>query len=331
MNIKSPLKRFFTIVIWCILGGSGLALLIAAINSKNSSFCNGMDVEINGGGKVFFLNKKDIVTMLEVEGIKDLHNKKMASFDLLRMEGILKKNNWIRDAQLYFDNNQNLKIRIQERQPAARLFTISGNSFLIDSSGVQMALAERNAFRLPVFTGYPGDKFGLKKDSALNQQIRNMAVFLNKDLFWSNQVQEINIRSSKTFVLTPLIGNQSIEFGDGNDYENKFHKLLIFYKEVIAQTGFEKYAGINIAFTNQVIAIRKQGLISRADSIQARKNVMEMIRLAQKMESDTAKPREVKPLEKNTMTEQNLQGYDLPDEPGNEKQNQPDSKHQKQQ
>jgi cell division protein FtsQ len=255
----------------------------------------------------------------------------MASFDLLRMEGVLRKNNWIRDVQLYFDNNQNLKIRIQERQPAARLFTVAGNSFLIDSNGVQMALAERNAFRLPVFTGYPGDKFGLKKDSALNQQIRTIAVFLNKDLFWSNQIQEINIRSSKNFVLTPLIGNQSIEFGDGNDYENKFHKLFIFYKEVIAQTGFEKYAGINIAFANQVIAIRKQGLISRADSIQARKNVMEMIRLAQKMESDTAKPREVKPLEKNTITEQNLQGYDLPGETENENQSQSDSKHQKQQ
>lgn len=331
MNIKSPLKRFFTIVLWCILGGSGLALLIAAINSKNSSFCNGMDVEINGGGKAFFLNKKDIVTMLEAEGVKDLHNKKIASFDLLRMEGILRKNNWIMDAQLYFDNNQNLKIRIQERQPAARLFTITGNSFLIDSSGVQMALAERNAFRLPVFTGYPGDKFGLNKDSALNQQIRVIAIFLNKDSFWSNQVQEINISASKTFQLTPLIGNQTIEFGDGNDYENKFHKLFIFYKEVIAQTGFEKYTGINIAFANQVIATRKQGSISRSDSLQARKNVMEMIRLAQKMESDTVKYREAKPLEKNTITEQSLQGYDLPEEAGTEIQKQTNIKHLKQQ
>ena len=165
----------------------------------------------------------------------------------------------------------------------------------------------------------------------LNQQIRNLAVFLNKDPFWADQIQEINVSASKTFQLTPLIGSQVIEFGDGNNYENKFHKLFIFYKEVIAQTGFEKYAGINIAFANQVIAIRKQGLISRADSMQARKNVMEMIRLAQKMESDTAKPREVKPLERNTITEQNLQGYDLPEEPGNENQIQPSSKHQKQQ
>jgi cell division protein FtsQ len=329
MNIKSPLKRFFTVTLWCLLGGSGLALLIAAINSKNSSLCSGLDVEINGGGKAFFINKKDVATMLENEGIKDLRNRKIVSLDLLKMEGLLRRNNWIKDAQLYFDNNQMLKVRIRERQPVARLITVSGNSYLIDSNGVQMAMAERNVFRLPVFTGYPTEKFGLRMDSALTRQIKDLAIFLNRDSFWSSQIQEVNIRPSKTFVMTPLLGNQVIEFGDGSDYENKFRRLLVFYKEVITQTGFEKYTGINLAYEGQVIATRKQGVVSRADSIQARKNVMEMIRTAQKMEADTAKIREVKPLERNTLTEQNLRSYDLPAE--NENNNQPGIKHQKQQ
>ena len=248
MNIKTPLKKFFMVVLWCLLGGSGLALLIAAINAKNSSLCNGMEVEINGGTKAFFLTKKDVVTMLESEGIRDLHNKKVASFDLLKMEGILRRNSWIKDAQLYFDNNQTLKLRIQERQPIARLFTTNGSSYMIDSAGIQMSLGERNAFRLPVFTGYPSEKFGSRHDSALNRQIRDLAVFLNNNSFWSNQVQEINISPSKTFRLIPLVGNQLIELGDGSDIENKFHKLFTFYKEVIAHAGFEYYTNINIAY-----------------------------------------------------------------------------------
>jgi hypothetical protein len=75
---------------------------------------------------------------------------------------------------------------------------------------------------------------------------------------------------------------------------------------VISKTGFEKYTGINIAYANQVIATRKQGMVSRADSIQARKNVLEMIRMAKKMETDSVNIREVKPLERNTLTEQSL-------------------------
>ena len=260
MNIKSPLKKIFMVLLWCLLGGTGLAILIAAINAKNSSLCQGMEIEINGGGKAMFLNKKEIVSMLENEGLKDLSNKKITSIDLLKLEGILRKNNWIRDAQLYFDNNQKLKIQIQERQPVARFFTVSGNSYLIDSGGVQMAMPEKTAFRLPVFTGYPAEKFGLRKDSAMDHQIRDLAMFLNNDPFWSNQIQEVNINASKTFIMTPLIGNQMIVFGDGSDYENKFHRLFIFYKQVISQTGFEKYTGINLAYANQVIAIRKQGI-----------------------------------------------------------------------
>ena len=329
MNIKGPLKKIFTVILWCLLGGSGLALLIAAINSKNSSTCQGLEVEINGGAKAMFLNKKELISLLENNGLKDWRNKKTISFDLLKMENLLRRNTWIRDVQLYFDNNQILKLRVQERQPVARLFTVSGNSFLIDSSGVQMALSERNIFRLPVFTGYPGENFGLRRDSALNHQIKDLAAYLNRDAFWSGQIQEVNISSSKTFRMIPLIGSQLIEFGDGNDYENKFRRLFIFYKEVVIRTGFEKYTGIKLAYANQVIATRKVGFITRADSIQARKNVMEMIRLAQKMEADTSKPREVKPLEKNILTEQSLRRYDLPEE--TDDQTETGNKHQKQQ
>ncbi len=59
--------------------------------------------------------------------------------------------------------------------------------------------------------------------------------------------------------MTPLIGNQMIYFGDGSDYENKFHRLFVFYKQVISQTGFEKYTGINLAYANQVIAYTETG------------------------------------------------------------------------
>ncbi len=91
-----------------------------------------------------------------------------------------------------------MKVRIQERQPVARLFTINGNSFLIDSSGIQMALSERNVFRLPVFTGYPSEKFGLK-DSALNRQIKDLARISEPRPFWSIQIQEVHIRTEKLF------------------------------------------------------------------------------------------------------------------------------------
>jgi cell division protein FtsQ len=328
MNLKSPLKKVLTVMMWCLLGGSALALLIAAMNHKNSSLCNGLAVEINGGKKAYFLDKKYVSQMLEAGGLDEWRHKKISSIDLQKLENSLRKSSWIRDVQLYFDNNQILKVRIQERVAAARILTVSGGSYLIDSNGIQLPLPPHNVFRLPVFTGYPEEKFGLHKDSLLDRQIRDLANYLGTDSFWSNQIQEVNIDPAKNFRMIPLIGNQVIEFGDGTGYENKFHRLFIFYKQVLIKTGFSKYTNIKLAFDGQIIATHSAGSMSRSDSIQALKNVQEMIRMAQKIQSDTEKIREVKPLEKNTLTEQSLNSYDLPEE--HENQTEINSKHLKQ-
>lgn len=314
MNIRTPFKKIISVVLWCALGGAVLALLVAAINKKNSSFCKGMDIQINTEGKEMFLDKKQVLLQLEKEGLNDLKDKRVQSFDLLKLENALRRNAWIKDAQLYFDNNQMLIVQITQRQPAARIFMVSGNSYYMDSSGKQLPVAGRIPAKLPVFTGYPSEKMGLLADSALDHQIKVLSLFLNQDPFWSNAIEQVNITASKTFEMIPLIGNQVIEFGDGNDYVNKFRRLFIFYKSVMTKSGFEKYARIKVEYEGQVIGTRRGGPVSKTDSLQALRNVMEMIRTARKMEADTGKIREVKPLEKNQTTEQDLKSYDFPEE-----------------
>ncbi len=71
--------------------------------------------------------------------------------------------------------------------------------------------------------------------------------------------------------MIPLIGNQVIEFGDGNDYVEKFRRLFIFYKEV-CKTGFEKYSRIDVQYAGQVIGTRRGGPVSKNDSLQAMRN-----------------------------------------------------------
>jgi cell division protein FtsQ len=314
MNIQAPVKKILSVVLWCAIGGAVLALLVAAINKKNSSLCKGLDIQINKEGKGVFIDKKEVVRLLEKEGVKNLRDKRVVSFNLMKLEEALLRNVWIKDAQLFFDNNQVLKVQINERQPVARIFMTSGNSCYMDSSGKQLPLVGLVPLKLPLFTGYPSEKIGLHADSALDHQIKSLSLFLNQDPFWTDAIEQVNITSSKTFEMIPLLGNQVIEFGDGNDYENKFNRLFVFYRSVLAKTGFEKYTRIKVEYAGQVIGTRRGGSVSRTDSLQALRNVMEMIRMARKMEADTGKIREVKPLENNPITEQNLKSYDFPEE-----------------
>ncbi len=315
MNIPAPIKRIITIVCWIGLGGGVLGLLIAAINAKNSARCKGMDVRINGNVQGMVVDKQEITRLLATEGVSDVRQQMVAGLDLHKLESALRRNPWVKEANIFVDNNEMLQVRVTEKQPAARLFNLSGKSWFLDSAGSLLPLTGKAPVRLPVFTGYPGETFGRHgRDSVLNAQIRSMTRFLNQDSFWCRAIEQVNITPSKTFELTPLIGNQVIEFGDGNDIEGKFHRLMIFYREVMAKTGFAKYDRIKVEFAGQVIGTRRGGYVSRADSLQAIRNVMEMIRNVHRMESDSASaPRQVKPLETEP-TEQSLQGLSLPED-----------------
>ena len=226
------------------------------------------------------------------------------------MEAALEKNVWIRDAQLFFDNNEILRVNVTEREPVARVFTADGNSWYIDSAGVQLPISARLTAKLPVFTGYPSAKIRPQGiDSALTGQVRMLSAFIRKDPFWMAQIAQIDITPTRTFEMVPVIGNHLIEFGDGNDYEQKFHRLFVFYKEVLSRTGFDKYSRVDVQYAGQVIGTKKGGDGARLDSIQGMKNIRQLIRSAQ--QPDTSSRPNIRPLERNTLTEQTLTNYDL--------------------
>jgi len=317
MAIKVNIRKIFSVTLWSIIGAGVLVLLGAAIGYRNNKTCKGYRIEITGASGFVFIDKKQIVDLLLSTGAgpasrRRLIDRPSTSFDLRRMESVLEKNVWIRDAQLFFDNNGILRVNVSEREPVVRIFTRDGNSCYIDSSGAQLPLVEKLPVRLPVFTGYPASAIRLHgEDSLLTVQIRQLAAFIRKDSFWMAQIAQVDIRPDRTFELAPTIGNHVIVFGDGSDYEQKFHRLFVFYKEILSRTGFDKYARIDIAYAGQVVGTKKGSAGTRTDSLQGMKNIQQMIRAAQQLQPDTTRLKDTRPLERPLLTEQTLTNYDL--------------------
>src|SRR5882724_1768838 len=136
MSITGNIRKLLVILVWCVTGAGALALLIAAINMKNSKTCKRYSIEINEKNRSLFIDQKLVSNILTTNGSEKIVGKELVSFDLRKLEERLKKNAWIKDAQLFFDNTQTLRINITERIPVARVFTTGGNSFYIDSSCV---------------------------------------------------------------------------------------------------------------------------------------------------------------------------------------------------
>lgn len=278
MKRGTKIRRILVAFIWCLLGVATLVLLGAAVRNKTGKTCSGFEININSSDKgLWFVDKKDVVNIITSKGDSTIGGKKMSDFNLRALETTLEKSSWIEDAQLFFDNNSVLQVIIREREPVARIFTTNGSSFYIDTSGTKLPLSEKTVTKLPVFTGFPvtGKKF-LKKDSALARDVIALSLFISKSPFWQAQVAQVDIKG-RSFELVPLIGDQVIEFGTAEDHEEKFNKLLLFYRQVLSKVGMNKYTALRLQFDNQVVAVKKEGFISKSDSLKVISNIESMI------------------------------------------------------
>lgn len=289
MKLNRHIRKLLFAGLWTIIGAGVLVLLVAAIRNRKDKTCEGYEITMAGAGGQWFMNKKEVVDILTDNGAVSLKGRSLKRFDLRSMEERLKKNVWIRDAELFFDNNQVLQVKIEEREPIARIFTVTGNSFYIDSSCERLPLSDKVAAKLPVFTGFPTDKVRVgKADSLLLQHIKQVSLFMLHEPFWMAQIAQTDILPNRKFEMIPMLGNHVIEFGDGTDYDKKFGRLLQFYRVVLSKTGMDIYERLNVQYDRQVIGVKKGSYVSRFDSIQAARNVQGLIASAQRAMIDSA-------------------------------------------
>lgn len=318
MKVKFNIRQILGLAFWIILGSGTVVLLVAAINNRNHKRCAGIDIRITGVENYFFIEKDDVIKILQkIE--PGAEGRTLNSFDLSRLENELGKNEWIKKAELFFDNNEILKIKIIEREPVARIITSSGRSFYIDTALTRLSLSDKFSPRLPIFTNFPENRILTKSDVELLGSIRNLGDYIIRDSFWMAQVEQVDITPNNTFELVPKLGNQVIIFGSANNYKEKFNNLLLFYKNVESRIGWNKYSKVNVEYNNQVIGVRRDAKEVLQDSIRALQIMKDMLITAIKQTNDSLNNIQlVQPLDDNTIPSAPDFGYgetDISDAP----------------
>lgn len=290
MDTKKTIRKIILVTIWVAVGAGMLTLLIAAIGRQRKDTCKDYTITIKGKeNEDVFLNKAEIVKLLKAVTKGNIKGQSKASFDLKKMEQLLEENVWVKDAQVYIDNKDVLHVSVEERKPVARVFTAGGRSFYIDESEKVMELSDKQAAKLPVFTGFPDKKKLAKNDSLLLHDINTTAQFISKNSFWSSQVSQLDINSCGPdcweFDMIPLIGNHIVKLGDAENIDKKFDRLFIFYKNVLSKSGFDKYKTIDVRYEGQVVGAKSEN--PKVDAAQLRKNVETLLRQIKEAEKNS--------------------------------------------
>jgi cell division protein FtsQ len=262
--------------LWWLLGLCLCGLLTAGMQYKKHLPCNDIKVNIERVNGHVFIDEKEITQLLKKNGAAI--GKPISEIHLQQLEFTLKQQPWIYNAELFFDNNQVLNVGILEREPLARIFTLLGNSFYIDSSGMHLPLSEDYSARVPMFTGFTSTKKKLSKpDSLLMNNIKKIATIIQQDSFWNAQVSQVNITTNKNFEIIPVLGSQVIKLGNADSLKSKFDRLTAFYKQVWTKEGFEKYESISVEFSGQIVAV-KRGIPKPAIDITEAQRLIEAMR-----------------------------------------------------
>lgn len=268
---------------WLVIGSGMIILLAAAMRKEKSDRCSNYTITIKGATENLFVNEKDVVELISKATGGRIKGQSMSAFDLRKLEKMLEDNVWIRDAEMYFDNKEVLHVTVAEREPLARIFTTAGKTYYVDTDKKLMPVSDKLTAKLPVFTGFPEKKKLSASDSVLLGQVRDMAAFIQGNLFWKAQVSQVDITVERDFEMVPVVGNHIVKLGKGDDAPKKFHRLFVFYKEVLSKAGFDTYKVIDVQYAGQVVGVK--GTPTKGDIKQSRENIEKLMQLARDMDN----------------------------------------------
>ncbi len=254
-NKINKLKKIGIVFLWVLLC-SGLIILISIANNEENELVTKKVIIQIYPEYIEFLNRKKVIKTITNNGnISDLTSKKITDLNTSGLEKALTKNNFIEEAKVYNDLNGNVYIKLVQRVPILRIYRGNGVNYYIDKYGVKFQTSDNFTAHVPIANGNIFERFnpGDTVYSFVANELLKIASYVDKQMFWKAQIEQIFVTRDNEFILIPKIGNHKIILGDANDLEIKFDKLFVFYKEGLSRVGWNKYATIDIRFDKQVV------------------------------------------------------------------------------
>ena len=256
-------KKIGYVLMWLVLV-SGLLVSVAFINKKEQETrCSEVLVHIEPTEAAYFVDRDMVLRTIRKDGNeKKITGTKINSINTPQLEERLRNNPMIKTAQVYTDMNGKLTINIWQRRPILRIINSFGESYYLDEDGLKMPVSPDYTAHVPVASGFIFEH-GKGRDSAqslVGKDLFKIATYVDKDTFWNAQIEQIFVTAESEFTLIPLVGEQTISFGDASDMEDKFSRLMLFYTEAMNRVGWDKYSSIDVKFKGQIVCKKKKSL-----------------------------------------------------------------------
>ena len=249
LNMRNEIKG--------VLALAALLVLIAfAEREQHQAAVKEISITIDNLNDNHFIDEEDVRGLMQMRD-KSLIGTTVSSINLKEVEKKIKSNRFIEDAELYSDLKGNLLVNVELRRPIARIVRNDGPDGYIAEDGTIMPVSEKFTTRVVLISGsYGRNLLGQQNINGTEEgkQLMEMLELIREDDFWKAQIAQLDIDSKGRITLFPQVGDEHIEFGKPENVEEKFKKLMIFYKEILPVKGWNKYRRINLEYEGQLVA-----------------------------------------------------------------------------
>lgn len=263
------MKKFLKILeiaAWMILAGGLFTLLGFSVVEHDAKICRRYTITIDYGNADILVTKNDIYNLVRQTG-HILKWQAIGNINAEKIESTIKKQPYVANANVYLTIDGNVEINVVQRQPIIRIFNQMGESYYLDGTGHLLPLNPDFSARVLIANGNIPESYSKsanylqdsirQKDSLLYNSVMNnlftLGMFIMKNDFLKALIEEVYVNKNGEFELIPRLRNQLIIFGTTENMNDKFERLMIFYKKGLSITGWQRYNVINIKFRNQVI------------------------------------------------------------------------------
>ena len=225
----------------------GLVVFLYAFSShkNNSRSVTKIAVQFTGNENVYITT--EMVNKLLIQNQEQLFNLPKDNLDLKEMEFLLESNEMIKSAQVYLTVNGEVRTKIEQKQPIARVY--SDTTFYIDEDGLWMPLSPQHSARVPLVTGV------VEKEDF--EAVYTMALKVYKDPFLKTYITEIHQNENKEISLKMRLSEFEILVGYLENLDKKIKNLKAFYQKAKKDKVLDVYKTVNLQFDNQVVCTKK--------------------------------------------------------------------------
>ena len=210
--------------------------------------CASVEVEVINADSTSFVTPQGVLSDLEHQGMKFV-GKRMADINASDIEEILGDSPYLEFADIVKCAEGKLLIRVSQLLPVLRVFD-GENSYYVNRAGKRMDASIYYHTDVPVVQGHFTNKYPATR-------LLPLIDYVESDSLLRSLVTMYTVRDSNNIIIVPQISGHVVNMGNASGFENKFAKLLLFYREVMPKRGWNTFDTISVKWDHQIVATRR--------------------------------------------------------------------------